>query len=187
MTIFGDIVFTPRLRLRKIKEEDFSLLIEWSNSDTANGNYLSADKLTEDKIRDKYETGTLWSDKSKMFMIETKEGTPLGTIHYWLRSERTECAVVKVRISVPGQRGSGYGTEAQKYLIINLFDRLKVSDVEMYTDVNNKAQQRCLVKLGFELIESLTYDDHQVNRLGYLFRLHSSRYQSYPLYQYHYE
>jgi len=187
MTFFGDKIFTPRLRLRKLAKEDLALLLDWSNSDSANGDYLSADKLTKERIKDKFESGVLWSENNKTFMVETQDGVQLGTIHYWLRSERSECAVVKVRISVPEQRGKGYGTEAQKYLVSHLFDRLKISEVEMYTDVNNKAQQRCLVKLGFELVESLTYEDNQVTRYGYLFRLHSLHYQQYPIYQYHYE
>jgi RimJ/RimL family protein N-acetyltransferase len=95
--------------------------------------------------------------------------------------------VIKIKITTPEQRGKGYGTEAQKYLIINLLDRLRLDEVEMYTDINNKAQQRCLGKLGFELIESLVYDDHQVRRLGHRYRLPKQRYLTHPIYRYHYE
>jgi len=187
MMLFGDIIFTPRLRLRRINLNDLGLLISWSNSETAHGAYLSPDRMSEKTGKEKLETGALWAEKNKTFIITTHDGMPIGTIHYWLRPERKECAVVKVKISEPGERNKGYGTEAQKYLIINLFERLKVKEVEMYTDINNKAQQRCLGKLGFNLVNSLTYEDHRVNRLGLLFKLPSDAYRELPVYQYHYE
>jgi len=92
-----------------------------------------------------------------------------------------------VKIADPEQRNKGYGTEAQKYLIIHLFSRLKARSVEMYTDINNRPQQRCLTKLGFELVETLNYDDHQVKRVGHLFRMDVAHFSNNPVYRYHYE
>ena len=188
MTLFSEIIFTPRLKLRRMTLKDIPLLARWSNSREAHGDYLSPEYMSEEACREKLESGQTWTPNSKCFLIEVKqEELSIGTIHYWLRPEKDECAVAKVRIAEAAERGKGYGTEAQKYLIINLFDRARVTAVEMYTDINNKAQQRCLHKLGFELIESLGYDDHQVHRLGHLFRLASEKYREYPVYQYHYE
>ena len=95
--------------------------------------------------------------------------------------------MMAVKIADPVQRCKGYGTEAQKYVIIHLFAKEKVESIEMYTDINNRPQQRCLAKLGFSLIESLGYDDHQVQRVGHLFRLDAAAYAHHPLYRYHYE
>ena len=44
-----------------------------------------------------------------------------------------------------------------------------------------------LKKLGFELIESLMYDDQQEKRTGHLYRLTAEQYHSHPIYQFHYE
>ena len=49
-----------------------------------------------------------------------------------------------LKISEPEMRNKGYGTEAQKYAIIQLFTRMKLQRVEMYTDIDNQSQQRCL-------------------------------------------
>lgn len=170
-----------------MRDHDLPLLIDWSHDPDAYGEYLSAEHLERESTLEKLNNGFYWAQKNKMFMIEIRDLGPIGTIHYWLRPEREGCAVAKVRIAVPEKRKNGFGTEAQKYLIINLFDREKVEEVEMYTDINNKAQQRCLTKLGFELVDSLTYADHQVSRMGHLYRLKQERYENYPLYQYHYE
>jgi RimJ/RimL family protein N-acetyltransferase len=92
-----------------------------------------------------------------------------------------------LKISEFEMRNKGYGTEAQKYAIMQLFTRMKLQRVEMYTDINNRAQQRCLHKLGFELIESLHYDDHRVQRVGHLYRIDAATFFKTPIYQYHYE
>lgn len=187
MTIFGDVIYTPRLCLRKITEDDLENLALWSKSATAHGDYLSVENLTENELRAKLENGGLWSETNKTFLIQLREGPALGIIHYWIRPESKESAVIKIKLASPDQRGKGYGTEAQKYLIINLFERMKMGEVQMYTDINNKIQQRCLNKLGFELSESLTYDDQQVTRLGHLYKLCSSQFHNCQIYQYHYE
>lgn len=186
---FGDRILTPRLQLRKIIEEDLPLFVEWSNSPVAHGKYLSPDLISEDAGREQYRSGAYWSENNKVFMVSTRNGKQqnIGTLHYWLRAEQQECAIIAVKISDPRERNKGYGTEAQKYLIMQLFDRVKVTQVEMYTDHNNVSQQHCLKKLGFELVDSLSYNDHDVFRFGHLYRLHKTRYNTIPYYQYHYE
>ncbi|THB74681.1 MAG: N-acetyltransferase [Desulfobulbaceae bacterium] len=187
MTILQDTIFTPRLKLRKVEETDIKQLIAWSNNKQAYGDYLTPEQISENTFREKVRSGATWTQKNRSFIIETKDGTAIGTINYWLRPECEKCGVVKVRIAETAERGKGYGTEAQKYLVIELFERLKLNAVEMYTDVNNKAQQRCLGKLGFELVNSLTYEDCHVTRLGHLYRIDSTQYTKYPDYKYHYE
>ena len=187
MTLYGNELFTPRLRLQRVQLKDIPMLAAWSGSEIAHGKYLSPHAIDEETGYAQLESGLLWGKKTKTFIIAIKGGASIGSIHYWLRPERTECAVVALKISVPGARKKGYGTEAQKYLIINLFERLKINEIHMYTDINNIAQQRCLEKLGFEQVESLTYNDHQVTRLGYLFRLRRSQYQQSSIYKYYYE
>lgn len=186
-TIFGDRLLTPRLVLRKVGAGDIPLLVGWSGSVAAHGEYLTPECLEQTQGHHNVASGTYWNDSNRLFIVEKLDGEPIGTIHYWLRSENRSCGVVALKISDPSQRNQGFGTEAQKYLVIYLFDRLKLQRVEMYTDINNRPQQRCLAKLGFELVESLQYDDHQVQRLGHLYRLDVERYQRTSMYRYHYE
>ena len=164
MKQYSDKLFTPRLGLRRVESKDIPMLAAWSSSEIAHGKYLSPTAFSEEKGYLQLKSGILWGDNNRTFIIEIKDGKPIGSINYWLRSERHSCAMVALKISAPDDRNKGYGTEAQKYLIINLFERLQIDEIEMYTDINNIAQQRCLTKLGFEQIESLTYDDHQITR-----------------------
>lgn len=185
--IFGDKIMTPRLRLRRIIEDDLPLLVDWSNSDAAHGSYLTPDRTDEVKERESILAGAYWNRQNRVFLIELKDEKPIGTVRYWLRSERSGAGVMAIRISDPEKRNNGYGTEAQKYIIMHLFQKIKVQNVEMYTDINNRPQQRCLQKLGFELIETLSYDDHQVRRVGHLYRIDAAGFARNPVYRYHYE
>ncbi len=186
--VFGDVIHTRRLRLRRIKPVDLRLLATWSNDRQAFGDYLTPERLSIERLQAKLDSGLLWSRHDKTLMIETREpALPIGTIHYWLRQDRRRCAVISVKIAAVEQRGRGFGTEAQKYLIIQLFDQVGVEQVEMVTDIDNVAQQRCLTKLGFSVARSLTYDDHQVQRTGHLYCLPREDFERAAVYRYHYE
>lgn len=168
-------------------EEDLPLFVAWSNSDIAHGDYLTPDRIDDRDAREAIISGAYWQEQNRIFLIELKEGGPIGILRYWLRPERRSCAVMAVKIADPEQRNKGYGTEAQKYIIIHLFLRQKAQSVEMYTDINNRAQQRCLLKLGFDLTQTLHYDDHQAKRVGHLFKMDAISFAGNPVYQYHYE
>jgi RimJ/RimL family protein N-acetyltransferase len=188
MTIFGNRIFTIRLLLRRIEAQDVSLLAGWCHDPSAYGEYLTPEQYSPEHLARQLDSGTLWTERNKTFLIELREdGLPLGTIHYWIRSENPATAVMALKIANPAMRGRGLGTEAQKYLIMFLFNRLTISRVEMYTDVNNSAQQRCLHKLGFELIQALTYADQHVQRLGYLYRLEREQFSRESIYLYHHQ
>jgi len=186
MSLFGDKLFTPRLCLRRMYETDLPQLVDWSRSAEAYGRYLSPENLQMDQVRQQLQSGVFWNGQEKAFLILRREEEKLlGTIHYWQPVGREKTAAVALKIALPTERGKGYGTEAQKYLISYLFDRCGMEQVEMYTDIDNTVQQRCLGKLGFELVDSLSYTDQQVRRVGHLYRLTGTGYAAQPIYQYH--
>jgi RimJ/RimL family protein N-acetyltransferase len=187
MLPFNEKVYTNRLLLRRITPEDLETLWRWSRSADAYGDFLSPEHLNREELTQRCLSGMLWSDREKLFIIEKRDDTALGTIHYWLSSGKPDTVTVAVKIAEPGERNKGYGTEAQKFLLIYLFDKMKILHVEMYTDLDNLAQQRCLKKLGFSLIETLTYDDSGIRRTGNLYRISRTEYLEEPIYRYHYE
>jgi len=180
-------LFTNRLLLRRVTEDDLVTLWRWSRSAESYGSYLSPEKCEKEEIEQRYTSGLFWNNNEKVFIIEKRNGYPIGTIHYWLRSDRMGIAVVAVKIAEPSERNKGYGTEAQKFVMMYLFEKVKVQQVEMYTDLDNLPQQRCLRKLGFSLIETLTYDDKGIRRTGNLYQINFDQYLKEPIYRYHYE
>lgn len=187
MMIVRERLFTNRLELRKVEENDLPLLVDWSQSKESYGDYLTPENLGMETLHQQYKKGVLWNDNEKLFLIKKRDSDPIGTIHCWRPVGKKDTKVVALKIAKPIERGKGYGTEAQKYLIIHLFNDQELQQVEMYTDINNVAEQRCLQKLGFELVESLTYDDQKQSRMGNLYRLTRERFSSFPVYSFHYE
>jgi len=189
MSFFGDKLFTRRLILSKIREDDLQTIVIWSRSEVACGPYLNPENYDIEQMRMQIKSGVFWSELERMFLVSLKESElPIGTVHYWRQPAASQNTItMALKVALPEERGKGYGTEIQKFLIMHVFDRLSVEAIEMYTDIDNTAQQRCLQKLGFELIESLAYDDQQEKRTGHLFRLTSKQYHLHPIYQYHYE
>ncbi len=180
-------LYTNRLMLRKIRRKDLTTLVRWSHSSDAYGDFLSPEHYDIEQIEQKYDSGIFWNAREKLFLIERRDNLPLGTLHYWLPAGKFDVATMAVKIAEPKERNKGYGTEAQKFLLIYLFEKIKMKLVEMYTDLDNLAQQRCLKKLGFNLVETLTYDDRGIRRTGNLYRLDVSQYSKEPVFHYHYE
>lgn len=181
-------LYTRRLLLRRIRETDLPLILAWSNSKTAFGQYLTPECYEPASLSDHFRGNAFWNRHDKTFLIETRQtGKPIGTIHYWLRQSQADTAVISVKIAVPQERCQGYGTEAQKFLIIHLFKQVGVKKVEMYTDIDNLPQQRCLKKLGFTISDSLTYEDCNVVRTGFLFRITEPVFRENAIYRFHYE
>lgn len=187
MVAIAEKIYTNRLLLKKIAEEDLDTLLHWSNSAEAYGRYLSPEQMNKDELRQRYESGIYWNPAEKLFLIQKKDSIPIGTIHYWLPSDKLGTAIVAIKIAEPDQRNQGFGTEAQKSLLIFLFDKVKINNVDMYTDLDNLAQQRCLKKLGFKLLETVTYDDCGIRRTGNHYRITSDQYQLQPIFRFHYE
>lgn len=174
--------------MRRIRAADLPLILAWSNNETAYGPYLTPERLTAPLLYEQYTGNVFWNPHDKTFLIEYRDPVqPIGTIHYWLKPDKHQSAIMSVKIADFDARGKGYGTEAQKFLIIYLFESVGVHAVEMYTDIDNKPQQCCLKKLGFSINRSLAYDDRQVMRTGHLFQLTEKDYRDAAIYRFHYE
>lgn len=187
MTLYGNCIFTSRLCLKKVAVKDLELLAEWSRTLEANGPYLSPENLDINQLFQQLNSGALWNDKEKRFMVWLKNSTPIGCIRYWTLSGHFNTVVISVKIARASERSKGYGTEAQKFLIKHLMENERIQKVHMYTDINNIPQQRCLVKLGFEIQEALQYQDQDIMRDGLLFTLSLKNFVRQPIYQYHNE
>jgi RimJ/RimL family protein N-acetyltransferase len=188
MAFFGNMIFSRRLKLRRIQETDLDLLVAWSHTSEAYGAYLSPERFILEQLQQQLYSGALWNEWEKMFLVECKEtGEAIGTIHYWRTPDKRETAIISLKVAVPEARCQGYGTEMQKTLILHLFNHEKIESVIMYTDLDNLPQQNCLRKLGFEVMQTLLYDDQQVQRTGYIFQLTVEKFRTMPIYYYHYE
>ena len=188
MIFFTDTLYTNRLILRKVTLNDLSLLADWSHSTEAHGKYLTPAPFRLSDLKDQWKNGTLWSPRSRTFLIEKKHcNTPIGVIHHWQKEAIQTHTAMALKIASPHERGKGYGTEAQKFLTMHLMNHCGTRIIDMHTDIGNIPQQRCLEKLGFANIKSGEYQDQQIMRTGFLYRLTQETFMSQPIYRYHYE
>jgi RimJ/RimL family protein N-acetyltransferase len=166
-----EVIFTKRLVLRKIEENDLDLLVYWSKQKDAYGDYLSREDLNKEDAVSKFNNNYFWNDMSKIFIIQLKEAQPIGTIQYWKKQESSNESMVSLKIVDPKYRGKGLGTEAQVTFITFLFKDCSYRAIEMVTDIDNVAEQKCLLKLGFSLTDNIVYKDVDINRNGNKYRL----------------
>ncbi|MCP4678498.1 MAG: GNAT family N-acetyltransferase [Deltaproteobacteria bacterium] len=186
--LFINELYSQSLILRKVREHDLPFLELWSNSKDAHGEYLTPECMSLGELKEKHKSDFFWNDDSKLYLIVNKDNSlPIGTIQYWRKRGTPNLACVAVKIASPAERRKGFGTEAQKVLIRHLFVVGGFAEIEMHTDIDNVAQQKCLKKLGFEFISSKNFSDHGVKRLGNLYRLDRKQYDSAPEFIYYYD
>lgn len=182
-----DNFFTYHLNMRPVTDADLSLLHQWSNCRDAYGNHLSMERWTLDDCRAKFQNGCFWSDSSKTYLMELKEGClPIGTLRYWRKPETPSTALIALKVAVPEYRGKGYGTEAQKGLCRELFTKYGMQVIDVFTGMDNVPEQRCLEKLDFEFVDFQSYQDQGHDRQGRLYRLTKARYQQSSVHLYYY-
>ena len=66
----------------------------------------------------------------------------------WGRRDTSLCWEIAVGI-LPGMRGQGIGTRAQRELVSYLFAHTRVERIQATTDPENLAELTCLRKIGF--------------------------------------
>lgn len=176
--MLGEHIFTKRLNLRKIEQEDLKLISDWSSSRAAHGEYLTPENHSLEECFTSWKSNSYWNEQSKTLIIEEKTtNKPLGTIRYWLKQNDHQTAMVALKVAEPDCRGQGVGTEAQLGLIHYLFTQEHFHAVEMFTDIDNIPEQRCLAKLRFTLVDVQVYEDQKVQRQGRLYRMTRAEYE----------
>lgn len=171
MTNFLERIYSFRLILSRYEEKDMNFILNCSNSPEAAGDFMSQEKLSPEKLRERLANDFYWNQKAKAYTVACKDGELIGLIRFWEKATDNTTVLLSVQICLPEKRGQGYGTEAQVVLVKRLFDCCPYNQVEMYTDLKNKAQQRCLDKLGFQFVDLDVYSDFGEKRNGKLYRL----------------
>lgn len=175
--MLGNRIFTKRMILRRIEKDDLQTISEWSCSQDAHGDYLTPENRSCLECTELWQNNSFWNERSKTLIMELKEpGQAIGTIRYWQKQNDHRTALVALKVAIPSFRGQGLGTEAQLGLINFLFKQAHCQSVEMFTDIDNVPEQRCLEKLGFSFVSVQSYEDHDLERQGRLYRLTSKEY-----------
>ena len=180
--------FTKRLICRKPTKNDIKTLSFWNSFQEANGEYLAVEKTSLEENLSKFDNNSFWNDNSKTYIIELKENKiPIGLIKFWAKTDENKTAMITVKIAIPQYRRKGLGTEVQKGLTRELFKKYGYNAIEMFTDINNEAQQKCLTRLDYDYIKTEEYTDAGETRQGHLYRLSKEKYEKSGVHIYYYD
>ncbi|MEP6469309.1 MAG: GNAT family protein [Chloroflexota bacterium] len=142
---------TSRVRLRDVTLADADLIDAW-NADPDRSEFNDFDEAPSALPRDVLAGGPLRNEHNGMLVVETSDGTPIGTVG-WHRvrygpNPQSDAWNIGIELR-PKARGQGHGTQAQAELARYLFETTDLNRVEASTDVENLAEQRSLEKAGY--------------------------------------
>jgi RimJ/RimL family protein N-acetyltransferase len=140
-----------RIRLRDLTLADADLIDGWSN-DPDRSEFNDFGEPPSALPREALAKGPLRNEHNGMLVVETLDGTPIGTVGWhkvrYGPSPQSDAWNIGIELR-PEARGRGYGTEAQRELARYLFETTAANRVEASTDVENLAEQRSLEKAGY--------------------------------------
>lgn len=142
----GVVIFEPP------SPENVELLIRWTLDPLAQGPFKRVPPMPERDLRALFLDS---ADRSYFLLRRASDREPLGRFYWraWRFREPGDVLVdweLNIIIARPDERGRGYGTAAQRAAAGYLAQRQDTASVFAFTLVGNTAEQRALVKAGFE-------------------------------------
>ena len=139
-----------RVSLRPVREADLSVLEENEAREADPWNWFT--HRPAEALRRRFAADGMLSEEAGTLAVETPDGTLAGAVSWFtvVHGPSSACRAVNIGISLlPGQRGHGYGSAAQRALAEYLFATTLTERIEAETDVENIAEQRALERAGF--------------------------------------
>ncbi len=125
------------IKLRAIEKEDLPLIAKW-RSDPEVYHYLFENDPISLTQQEKWYENLLKSDTDKIFMISTKDDTPIGIIGLYKIDWRSKNAEWGFYIGDRKNRLGGYAPEAEYLLIEYAFEHLNLNKLWCRTFEFNK-------------------------------------------------
>ena len=138
------------VRLRPVREADLSVLEENQSRDANPWNWFR--HTSTETPRRRFAADGMLSEEAGTLAVETPDGALAGTVSWFtvVHGPSAACRALNIGISLlPGHRGRGYGSAAQRALAEYLFATTLTERIEAETDVENVAEQRALERAGF--------------------------------------
>ncbi|MFF3538866.1 GNAT family N-acetyltransferase [Streptomyces sp. NPDC002466] len=146
---YGDGMSDDPVILRPVAEDDLPVLERFLTDPEAAGPFQWMGWSDPRRWRRRWEQDGLLGDDGGRLMVEDGTGR-LGVVAWRkvVTSRSSYCWNVGAQL-LPGCRGRGVGTQAQRLLVHHLFAHTPVVRIEADTEAENIAEQRALEKSGF--------------------------------------
>ena len=136
------------VNLRVAEKDDIDFQVEFNNDIDCWGEYDPIEQMSKSELMKLFDNLMSAPIDFKVFIIQKKDGTKIGDIHYRLVHT---CRWMEISYGLkPNERGKGYGTEAVQLVVDYLLLSKDLARIQAITDVRNKASQRVLEKAGFQ-------------------------------------
>lgn len=138
-----------RVNLRAVELSDMRLFWSWLNDPDVMvywGRPGNTESLEEVTRREQAEANR---GNSRKYVIETRDGKPIGQIDYYDLSWQTSSAWVSIMVADKEYWGGGYGTDAMRTLLRHLFVQMRLHRVSLTVHESNVRARRSYEKNGF--------------------------------------
>jgi RimJ/RimL family protein N-acetyltransferase len=138
------------VRLRVVEERDLSLLVRWMNDPEVRHWLHHSDRpdATVESGRGRFGL-TEEAFPNLVWMIETREGRPVGHVALLRVDPHHKRAELAISIGEKECWSRGYGTDAIRTVLRHGFEDLGLRRVDLHTDADNARGIRCYEKCGF--------------------------------------
>lgn len=135
--------------LRAVEPADFGLLWGWLNDPEVMlywGRPGNSESMAEVARREQEQA---LRGSSRKYIIQTKDGQPIGQIDFYDLDWQARSAWVSIMIGEKTHWGGGYGSDAMRTLLTYLFRQLGLHRVTLTTHETNGRAIRSYEKNGF--------------------------------------
>lgn len=136
-----------KINLRLITENDIEWLRQLRNRYA--GDFFTKDQITPQQQRAWYQK---YSENvnDKMFIIQLKDSTPVGTIALYNINIADRSAELGRTVLLAEHRGQGYMEEAIKILKVHAFENMRLWHIRLSVYLDNASAISLYHKCGFE-------------------------------------
>lgn len=137
-----------RLKLREINYNDLPKMVSWRNK---NRKWFLDQKILTQQDQEKWFKNYLENDLDKMFIIEAKEGTAIGTVGiYNIDYHKREAEFGRLIIGEDVFKGKGMAKEANMLLLKYAFEKLDLIKIYLKVFHDNIKAIELYKRCGFK-------------------------------------
>jgi len=145
--------------LRPLEKRDIELKVKWYNDPAVNKTLIIDEPLELEKSLEWCDRA-VQDDSRRDFIIETKDGEPIGLTGLREIDRRHGTAECFCVIGDKSFWGKGIGTQVHSVLIKWAFDELNLHKIWAVVYTNNAAVLRLVEKLGFKIEGTLRQEKY---------------------------
>lgn len=134
--------------LKPLEEKDIEMIREWRNK--YKEHFFDAGEISKDQQRQWYEKYRDSAGKDYMFIIQFKEGTPIGTIALYNIAIAERIAELGRVLLLEEFRGHGYAEMAVKMVLELAFEKIKLWKVKVSAHWDNLDALAIYARAGFK-------------------------------------